>query len=139
MRARMLLLAGAFALCSGEARADLRLCNLTPGRIGVALGYPDGAEWITEGWFNLRPNRCETIIRGALPSRFFYIHAIGYDRGGEWSGTNLLCTRETEFSIRGAQDCYARGYDRSGFVEIDTGQQPDWTIEFGEGGVLRAN
>ena len=118
------------------ARADLRVCNATTGRVGLAIGYLDGPVWVTEGWFNLKPNRCETIVRGRLASRYFYVHAVDYDRGGDWSGANILCTRDVEFSIRGPLDCYARGYDRAGFIEIDTGQQADWTVELGDGGLV---
>jgi uncharacterized membrane protein len=132
LTAAILALIGA----AGEARADLRVCNSTTARVGLAIGYLDGPVWVTEGWFNLRPNRCETIIRGRLGSRYFYVHAIDYDRGGEWSGANILCTRDTEFAIRGPLDCYARGFDRAGFIEIDTGQQADWTIELGDGGLI---
>lgn len=128
------VLAGAAAL--SPAQADLRICNTTTGRVGLALGYLDGPVWVTEGWFNLKPSRCETIIQGRLSSRYFYIHAIDYDRGGEWSGPNILCTKDTEFSIRGPLDCYARGFERAGFIEIDTGQQADWTVELGDGGLV---
>lgn len=121
---------------SAPARADMRICNATSGRVGVAIGYLDGPVWVTEGWFNLKPNRCDTIIRGRLGSRYFYVHAVDYDRGGDWSGPNILCTRDVEFSIRGPLDCYARGYERSGFIEIDTGQQADWTVELGDGGLV---
>ncbi|MFN3482812.1 DUF1036 domain-containing protein [Rhabdaerophilum calidifontis] len=123
-------------LAGGAARADLRVCNATAGRVGLAIGYLDGPVWVTEGWFNLKPNRCETIIRGRLASRYFYIHAVDYDRGGDWSGPNVLCTRDSEFSIRGPLDCYARGFERAGFIEIDTGQQADWTVELGDGGLV---
>lgn len=134
----LLLGAGVAVLLArpAPAQADLRICNATSGRVGLALGYLDGRDWVTEGWFNLKPNRCEILIRGRLASRYFYIHAVDYDRGGDWSGTNILCTRDTEFSIRGSLDCYARGFDRSGFIEVDTGQQPDWTIELGDGGLV---
>lgn len=114
----------------------MRVCNATSGRVGVAIGYLDGPVWVTEGWFNLKPNRCETIIRGRLGSRYFYVHAVDYDRGGDWSGPNILCTRDVEFSIRGPLDCYARGFERSGFIEVDTGQQADWTVELGDGGLV---
>jgi uncharacterized membrane protein len=126
---------GLFAL-NVPASADLRVCNATSGRVGVSIGYLDGPVWVTEGWFNLKPNRCETIIRGRLMSRYFYIHAVDYDRGGDWSGPNILCVRDVEFSIRGPLDCYARGFDRAGFIEIDTGQQADWTVELGDGGLV---
>lgn len=124
----------ALAAVAGPVAADLRVCNQTQNRTGVAIGYQDGTTWVTEGWFNLKANGCEIILKGKLNSRYYYIFAHDYDRGGEWSGPNYLCTRDQEFSIRGPQDCYARGYERSGFLEIDTGEQADWTIELGEGG-----
>lgn len=130
-------LAATILMFSGAtAHADMRVCNTTAGRVGVAVGYLDGPLWVTEGWFNLKPGRCETIIKGQLSSRFFYLHAVDYDRGGDWSGTNILCVRDTEFSIRGPLDCYARGFERAGFIEIDTGQQSDWTVELADGGLV---
>jgi len=56
----------AFGLGSVEARADLRICNTTTSRAGVAIGYQDGNTWVTEGWFNLRPSACEVILKGKL-------------------------------------------------------------------------
>lgn len=111
------------------ALADLRFCNLTASRVGVAVGYKDGQGWVTEGWWNLTPRGCETLMKGALASRFYYVYAVDYDRGGEWSGKSLLCTRDREFTIRGVEDCLARGFDRSGFFEVDTGEQKSWTIQ----------
>jgi uncharacterized membrane protein len=139
-RAPRFLFAGialaAFLAAMTPARADLRVCNATSGRVGLAIGYLDGPVWVTEGWFNLKANRCDTIVRGRLSSRYFYVHAVDYDRGGDWSGPNILCTRDVEFSIRGPLDCYARGYERAGFIEVDTGQQADWTVELGDGGLV---
>lgn len=136
---RTCLLASALvAFCAGvaPAKADLRVCNTTSTRVGVAIGYQDNTTWVTEGWFNLRAGACETILKGKLNSRYYYVFAQDYDRGGEWSGSNYLCTRDQEFAIRGPQDCYARGYERAGFMEIDTGEQADWTVELGEGGTV---
>lgn len=126
------LAAGATALTVDEARADLRICNMTASRVGVALGYRDNRGWITEGWWNLGVRSCETLVSGALAARYYYIHAVDYDRGGEWAGRSLMCTREKEFSIRGIENCLARGYDRTGFFEVDTGQQRSWTIQLTE-------
>jgi uncharacterized membrane protein len=111
------------------ASADLRLCNMTPSRVGVSLAYQDAQGWVSEGWWNLNARSCETLLRGRLSSRFYYVHAIDYDRGGDWGGRSFLCTRDREFTIRGHQDCLARGYDRTGFFEVDTGQQESWTIQ----------
>lgn len=116
-------------LWAAPAAAELRLCNTTGSRVGVAIGYRDAQGWITEGWWNLPPKGCETLFRGVLAARFYYVHAVDYDRGGEWSGKSFMCTQDREFTIRGIEDCLARGYDRSGFFEVDTGEQKSWTIQ----------
>lgn len=123
------ILAGASALTAKPAHADLRLCNMTGSRVGVAIGYRDQEGWVTEGWWNLEARACETIFAGALTARYYYVYAVDYDRGGEWGGRSYMCTREREFTIRGIEDCLVRGYDRNGFFEVDTGQQRSWTIQ----------
>ncbi|AXK84193.1 DUF1036 domain-containing protein [Pseudolabrys taiwanensis] len=114
------------------ARADFRLCNNTGSRVGVALGYKDADGWTTEGWWNISARSCETLLRGALVARYYYIYAVDYDRGGEWSGKAYMCSREKEFTIRGTENCLARGYDRTGFFEVDTGEQRSWTVQLTE-------
>ena len=110
------------------ANADLKLCNTTSSRIGVAIGYQDPTGWTTEGWWNVAAQTCETLYKGALSSRFYYIHAIDYDRGGEWAGKSVMCTVDKSFTIRGVQDCNRRGYKGTGFFEVDTQEAKDWTI-----------
>jgi uncharacterized membrane protein len=114
------------------ARADFRLCNNTSSRVGVAIGYKDQEGWATEGWWNLSPRNCETLMRGTLVARYYYVYAVDYDRGGEWSGQAFMCTRDKEFTVRGTEDCLARGYDRTGFFEVDTGEQHTWTVQLTE-------
>src|ERR687885_211623 len=119
---------------AAPASADFRLCNNTGSRVGIAVGYKDNDGWTTEGWWNLGARSCDTLLKGALVARFYYIYAIDYDRGGEWSGKAFMCTREKEFTIRGTEDCLARGYDRTGFFEVDTGEQRSWTVQLTESG-----
>ena len=114
---------------SHTALADFRLCNNTGSRVGIALGYKDNQGWMTEGWWNVAPRTCETLLRGALVARYYYVYAVDYDRGGEWSGHAFMCSREKEFTIRGINNCLARGYDRTGFFEVDTGEQRAWTVQ----------
>jgi uncharacterized membrane protein len=114
------------------AAADFRLCNNTTSKVGIAVGYKENEGWTTEGWWNLQPRSCETVMRGPLVARFYYIYAVDYDRGGEWSGQAFMCTRDKEFTIRGTDDCLARGFDRTGFFEVDTAEQPSWTVQLTE-------
>src|SRR3979490_3345798 len=121
-------------LCVGSssAAADFRLCNNTSSRVGIALGYKDAEGWTTEGWWNVSSRACETLLRGTLVARFYYIYALDYDRGGEWSGQAFMCSRDKEFTIKGTENCLARGFDRTGFFEVDTGEQRAWTVQLTE-------
>jgi uncharacterized membrane protein len=111
------------------ALADFRLCNNTGSRVGVAIGYKDAEGWTTEGWWNVAARSCETLLRGNLVARYYYIYAVDYDRGGEWSGHAFMCSREKEFTIRSNDNCLARGYDRTGYFEVDSGEQRSWTVQ----------
>jgi uncharacterized membrane protein len=128
LRSRLLAAAALFAASTAIAHADLKLCNSTESRIGVAIGYQDKDGWATEGWWNVGSQTCESLLKGAVPSRFIYVYAVDYDRGGEWVGKNFMCTSDKSFAIRGVQDCPNRGYKRTGFFEVDTGEAKDWTI-----------
>ncbi|MEZ5852116.1 MAG: DUF1036 domain-containing protein [Hyphomicrobiaceae bacterium] len=141
MKARFssaLLALACLAGASGAAHADLKLCNATSSRVGVAIGYQDGKGWATEGWWNVSGQTCEVLLKGTLSSRFYYVFAIDYDRGGEWAGPNAMCYAAKSFTIRGTQDCLRRGYKKGGYFEVDTNDAKDWTIRLadpGEGGI----
>jgi uncharacterized membrane protein len=122
-----------FFLQHSAAKADLRVCNKTSSRIGIAVGYKADRDWTTEGWWSVDADRCATILSGPLSGRFYYMYAVDYDQGGEWGGnTAFLCTQEKEFTIVGVSNCVARGYQRTGFYEVDTGMQQNWTIQLTE-------
>jgi uncharacterized membrane protein len=71
-------------------------------------------------------------LRTPLTSQYYYVYAVDYEHGGAWEGPFLMCIRDTAFTIHGKQNCLARGLDRAGFVEVDTGKQDDWTIQMTE-------
>jgi uncharacterized membrane protein len=114
---------------TAPALADFRMCNNTTNRVSVSLAYTDGQAWVSEGWWNLKPSDCDTLVRGALAAQFYYVYAMD-ERGGEWKGKAFMCTSDREFKIDGRQDCFVRGYDRTGFFEVDTGKDAkNWTVQ----------
>jgi uncharacterized membrane protein len=137
-QARLLSETTATAGVSGGLSADapagggLRLCNKTTSRVGVAIGYKENRQWTTEGWWNVAGGTCETLVAGPLVSRYYYVFAVDYDQGGVWGGKATMCTRGKMFTINGIENCVARGYERSGFFEIDTGEQRSWTVQLTE-------
>ncbi|MBI2718270.1 MAG: DUF1036 domain-containing protein [Rhizobiales bacterium] len=125
------LLIGALALTGTmalPARADLKMCNNTKSRVGVALGYKDKDGWATEGWWNVDAEKCLPLLKGDLKARYYYVYAVDYLQGGSWGGKSVMCIRTKAFTIRGIQDCEARDAKKMGFFEVDTGEETDWTV-----------
>jgi uncharacterized membrane protein len=113
-------------------QAEFRVCNKTSGRVGVAIGVQQGPIRITQGWFNIKANTCETPIKDDLKEGPYFVYAIDYDHGGEWGGADLLCAKDREFYIEGHTDCYARGFDRIGFRQIITKNLKNWTLDLND-------
>jgi uncharacterized membrane protein len=125
------LAAGALSIVgftSLPAKADLKLCNKTGSRVAAALGHKDKEGWVTEGWWTVEPQQCVTLLKGKLIARYYYIYALDYTEGGSWGGNAIMCTRDKVFTIRGIEDCEARGYRKTGFFEVDTKEESDWTV-----------
>lgn len=114
------------------AKADLRVCNETANLISVALGYRAERGWMSEGWWQAPPGDCRVLYQGDLERRFYYIYAVDDIAGGAWDGSVFMCTRDETFTIFGVEDCLARGYERTGFFEIDTQNRTDWTLQLTE-------
>jgi hypothetical protein len=72
------------------------------------------------------------LYQGDLQSRFYYLHAVDDIGGGAWDGQVFMCTRDETFTIFGVEDCLARGYERTGFFEVDTQNRSDWTLQLTE-------
>ena len=125
----LLAVFGFMALGTPEARADFRVCNATQNLVGVGIGYRAKAGWVTEGWWHIEGSSCKTLIEGPLSSRFYYLYAEDAERGGRWDGPVNMCVAEKEFKVSGVNDCLARGFQRAGFQEYDTGEQASWMVQ----------
>jgi uncharacterized membrane protein len=77
---------------------------------------------------------CATLIEGDLNSRFYYLYAEDADRGGQWRGDIFMCTSDRQFRIESVDNCFARGYQRTGFFEVDTSEKDSWMVRLSESG-----
>jgi uncharacterized membrane protein len=109
------------------AQAAFKLCNKTGQAVRSAIGRFDGTNWTSEGWWTVAPKTCTALLTGPLQGRFYYLYAT--DGGaGIWEGKTKFCVApEKRFKSVGRGTCAARGFDRRGFFEVDTGKKPDWT------------
>ena len=125
--------ASAFELATLDAaHADLRLCNKSESPVGVSVGYSSDRGWTTEGWWNVEAESCKIILPGDLKSQYYYMFAVDYGEGGEWAGKAFMCTADKIYTIHGINDCLARGFQKTGFFEINTGTQTNWTVQLTE-------
>ncbi len=114
------------ACAAAPARADFAVCNKSAHSAKLAFGRFNGTGWMSEGWWTIPPGKCETLLNGALKARYYYLYAS--DGGaGTWDGSKGFCVGTgAKFAIVGRGHCAARGYDRKGFFEVDTGQKAGW-------------
>ncbi len=120
----------AFYMRAGNA--ELRICNDTQERVGIALGYQNKNAWLTNGWWQIAPMSCSSLIKEKLQSRYYYIHAEDEKNEARWEGPIFLCVKDSKFNITGIRNCYIRGYQKAGFTEIDTKNNTSWTIHLTE-------
>lgn len=114
-----LWLAAALVLASVvPAFAGLEICNRMHRPASVAIGYKSGGDWVSEGWWNINPRDCKTVVTGDLEQRYYYYHDA--DSGFVGEGYHF-CTEDGVFTIWGGENCAERGYDRLNFRLIDTG------------------
>lgn len=114
---------------------SLKVCNQTANPVSIALGFKSAKGWQSEGWWVAPAGECESVYTGKLDARYYYIFAADDIGGGVWDGTNYMCTRDETFTISGVEDCLARGYERTGFFEVDTQSKANWTLQLTDGEV----
>jgi uncharacterized membrane protein len=124
----LLVICATITFLATAARADLKVCNDTDKTIGVAIGYKSEGTWTSEGWWRISGGSCSALIEGQLSSRYYYLHAEDASGQDRWMGRVFMCTSAKKFKIRGLQDCFARGLERTGFFEVDTKDQVNWQV-----------
>jgi uncharacterized membrane protein len=124
MRSAVFLLLS-ILFCS-PAQAGFSVCNKAARPAKVALGRFNGTQWMSEGWWSIDARKCTKLLTGPLDARYYYVFATD-GHSGTWDGARYFCTGAAKFSIVGRANCAARGFDRRGFFEVDTGKKPDFT------------
>lgn len=107
---------------TNSAWAGLEICNNTDFSQSVAVGYKDGEQWISHGWWNLKPGTCGAPVKGDLKQRYYYVYGETRDRNFAPEPRYSFCTESVAFTIIGDEDCDLRGYDSKAFARVDTGK-----------------
>jgi uncharacterized membrane protein len=123
---------GCAGLMTGAAQAGVEICNEGARLQSVAIGYesPEG-DWVSEGWWQIAPGACKTVMARALGRRDLYYRATS---GDGFDGPFGFCTQSAAFTITGDQDCAGRGYERNRFRKVDTGGNDPFRLTLGADG-----
>lgn len=117
----------------------LTWCNDTPHQVMAAVGTDDGKTVITRGWYRIAPGTCLHPDIAGQPRRVFsFAEAVNddgrpiriADKPLNWSGTTMLCTRESKFELNEQGDCNSRGLNTSGFTTVDINPDSGKTLRF---------
>jgi uncharacterized membrane protein len=117
-----------------NAFADFRICNRSLVYVDVSFGWNDPRSgWTSQGWWNLPVGSCQTVWKGNLTNKVYYLYAKGEGRYWGASDTNTggaFCTRSMVKyiahnrdyeSAKGVINCEAAGFQTIRFRRIDTG------------------
>ena len=83
-------------------------------------------------WSHVRHLHHFLVMALLATAVYYYLYAEDAARGGRWTGDVQMCVAENEFKITGVNDCYARGYQKMGFKEYDTGRQGSWMVQLSD-------
>ncbi|MCQ0990456.1 DUF1036 domain-containing protein [Jiella marina] len=122
------LLAAVVVLSPRPAAAQFVVCNQSLDVVNVAIGRDAGGTFETEGWWIVGANRCATVIREELTTRYVYVHAGDVFGRPVLYGSTEMCVGEKSFTVSGIDSCLARGYRPARFLEVDTQAVARWTL-----------
>ncbi len=117
---------------TGAARAEFTVCNQTLDVVNVAVGQEVDAAFQTDGWWTVGANQCVDVVREELSNRYVYIYATDVFGQAILDGATDMCVERRRFSIRGSDACWQRGHIAEPFFEVDTQEQPRWTLFLSE-------
>lgn len=130
------------ALAGPAAHAQIELCNESKSyHYSVALAWwnAEVENWVSRGWFNIKPRQCVKALPAALAGNHVYLYArylipsaqrSGNDfvdlmdsiltagSYGEITGEYGICVQKKAFSLVGNRRCVSRGFDSVQAAEI---------------------
>ncbi|MEM6693181.1 MAG: DUF1036 domain-containing protein [Pseudomonadota bacterium] len=126
---KLALVVLAFLGGTSAAEAALRICNNHENQRTVAIGYREGPEWISKGWWNIDPGDCTVVLGGALNGRYYHYFENRPGFSGDPASRDL-CVILKKFEVNGQDNCVASEHTMVRFKRIDVGGKvPDFTYD----------
>ncbi|MCY4031870.1 MAG: DUF1036 domain-containing protein [Hyphomicrobiales bacterium] len=134
----LLLLGGALfpGVWITQARAEYQACNETSYILEMAVASLSELGAISQGWFEITPGSCRTVLRSDLHSELeLFAFARSADiygaQGITYHGDTPFCISDEDFLIEGVGLCQMRDYQHARFAGINF-EGEKWTTYFSE-------
>ena len=129
------------------APGETELKDMVPLRNDVwfALGFLRNGEWVSSGWWHLRPGECQRLDNFPTPRSRVYLSVFEHNPStGEsytWPGKFVFCTRDESYRGNPAERCNA-GFEKTDFFSLLRGgtDKSRWALPYiDRRGVRRVN
>jgi uncharacterized membrane protein len=124
------------AALKASAPAGYSLCNDTAGEIWAALGFRDGKDAISAGWWKIPAGTCARALTKPINLDRVFVHAEGHNKPQLVSGKDQFCVANVTFQVTGAENCRTRGLSAMGFAVTDTKGKSGYAAHVGNNGLL---
>ncbi len=104
-----------------SAQAGFEACNDTNTAQSVAFVQKANGAWRVDGWREIAPNSCETLLDGPLQSRFYYLRLRDRDETFLHTSVRFCTSRQDQFQATGSRDCHQQKARPLEYARIDVG------------------
>ncbi|MBI1209238.1 MAG: DUF1036 domain-containing protein [Azospirillum sp.] len=120
------------AEATNQDAVGFQLCNRTKLVLDAAYGYQKDDDWVSEGWWELKPEECATVGEAPLQYSKYYYFAAAQEGDRKWAGKYAFCVDDDEFTIVGDQNCRGRGFRKELFMLVEIGDRTSYTVNLTE-------
>jgi len=127
---RAICLATVPGLLPATASASLKVCNVTPHRVNIALAHDTAGSWEARGWWPVDAGDCQVVIQTPLQRPQYYLLAVSAGSSRSWGNQREFCIVPGQrFAIAGAdaQPCAGAGQQARQFFAVDVGEDESFT------------
>jgi uncharacterized membrane protein len=112
------------------------ICNDSSGEIYAAIGFQEGRDWTSQGWWKVEAGACARVITQALHYDKVYLFVEGAKNPRLVSGPEKFCVADVEYETSQRQNCRSTGKTEEGFAVTITKGLTGYAAHVGDKGLL---
>jgi uncharacterized membrane protein len=118
------------------APAGYSICNDSSGEIYAAIGFREGKDWTSQGWWKVEAGACARVITQSLHYDKVYLFVEGANNPRLVGGPEKFCIADIEYETSQKQNCKTTGKTEEGFAITDTRGLTGYAAHVGNKGLM---